>query len=235
MLIDAGTATARGELLGALDTLGVKELSYLLLTHPHEDHVGNARAVLEQYPTGELLTSASVGEESAYLLALETAAERNCPHTVLQNGDCFSLGEATCEVLFASDKGEVTNNSSIVLRVQFGEKVFLFMGDAEGELEATLLYLYPAEKLDCDFLKVGHHGSRTSSTADFLAVTTPHFAAVSCGRDNDYGFPHDEVLGRYAALGTALGRTDLSGTLIYECDGKEIFYMEPKGYGRKEK
>ena len=223
MLIDTGTATARDDLLGALQQYGVKQLEYLLLTHPHEDHVGNARAVLESCPVAQLMTSAAPSEESAYQLALNTAQTKNCTHNVLEKSDTFCLGNATCEVLLAS--GADDNNGSVVLRVAFGSNTFLLMGDAEAEAEGSLIYLYYNEgdnRLDCDFLKVGHHGSDTASTAKFLEVTTPLFAAISCGNDNEYGLPHEAVLSRLAAVGASTDRTDLSGTLVYISDGNDI-------------
>ena len=227
LLIDAGTVTERDHLLGALCALGVDTLDYLLLTHPHEDHVGNARTVIERFVPDALLTSAASSEEIAYLTALEFAKKQNCPHNVLENGNIFMLGDAKCEVLFAGD-GEGENNDSIVLRVVYDACVFLFTGDAEAALEQKLLAQYTQEKLDCDFLKVGHHGSDTSSTAEFLNVITPTIAAISCGEDNSYGFPHGEVLTALEEIGAAVYRTDLDGTLIFACDGEKIEYQNER-------
>ena len=223
LLIDAGTVTARGDLLGALSALGVKTLDCLLLTHPHEDHVGNARAVIEKYTPEQLLVGGTSSDEITYTTALDAAEKQNCPVDVLEKGDVFYLGDAKCEVLHAGGAtGE--NNDSVVLRVVYDERVFLFMGDAEAELEDALLDEYPAERLDCDFLKVGHHGSDTGTTARFLEVVTPSVAAISCGEDNSYGFPHRAVLEALDGVGAVCYRTDLSGMLIFECDGEEIVY-----------
>jgi beta-lactamase superfamily II metal-dependent hydrolase len=116
------------------------------------------------------------------------------------------------------------NNASLVLRISFGECVLLFMGDAEKEAEQTLLSR--DTEWDCDFLKVGHHGSRTACSQEFLAATTPQIAAISCAVDNDYGFPHEEVLDALRAVGAAVYRTDEQGTLRFLCDGKSIVYEE---------
>ena len=223
MLIDTGTATERDELLGALEQYDVGYLEYLLLTHPHEDHTGNARAVLEKYHVAQLLTSDNEEEEPAYQLALDVAEQKDCPRNVLKRGDSFRLGDAVCEVLLAGDVDG--NNGSVVLRVSFGANAFLFTGDAEADAEAALCYLYDGDsgnRLDCDFLKVGHHGSSTASTELFLGLTTPQFAAISCGTDNEYGLPHSTVLDRFATVGTQVDRTDLSGTLVYISDGNEL-------------
>ena len=231
LLIDCGTTLARNDLLGELSYLGVDELEYLLLTHLHEDHIGNARVLLERYPVGALLTSAAESADSVAEMTYGAAAESNCTHTVLRKGDSFALGDACCEVLFAAnDADDEPNNGSIVLRVQYGETVLLFTGDAEAALEETLLYYYPDGRLDCDFLKVGHHGSDTATTDRFLAATTPHFAAISCGKDNEYGFPHKRVLDSLAACGAVVARTDISGTLIYESDGEALRFYAWQGY-----
>ena len=224
MLIDTGTATARSELLGELRQYDVGYLEYLLLTHPHEDHVGNARAVLEEYHVAQLMTSEEKSDEVAYQLALDAAKKKDCPHNVLKKGETFLLGSAVCEVLHAGDAEG--NDGSVILRVTFGSNVFLFTGDAEAAAEGALIYRYgngeSGNRLDCDFLKVGHHGSDTASTAKFLEATTPLFAAISCGTDNDYGLPSDKVLARLAEVGTSVDRTDLSGTLVYISDGNEL-------------
>lgn len=224
MLIDTGTAASRDALLGELQESSVGYLEYMLLTHPHEDHVGNARAVLEKYHVATLMTSKAESDEPVYQQALDAAKAKDCPRNVLEKGEVFMLGKAVCEVMYAGDAEG--NNGSIVLRVCFGSNVFLFMGDAEAEVEGSLIYLYGNEeegnRLDCDFLKVGHHGSNTASTEKLLKATTPHFAAISCGADNDYGLPDDEVLARFAEIGTSVDRTDLSGTLVYVSDGNEL-------------
>jgi competence protein ComEC len=98
------------------------------------------------------------------------------------------------------------------------------MGDAESLAENALLAR--GVSLECDFLKVGHHGSKTASSARFLQACAPEVAAISCGRNNDYGFPHREVLEGLAAVGAAVYRTDVSGSLAFACDGKRVYYME---------
>ena len=119
----------------------------------------------------------------------------------------------------SADVDRNVNNSGTVLRIELGARALLFMGDAEAEAEAALLSMYPANELRCDFLRVGHHGSSTSSTAPFLAATAPAVAAISCGRDNTYGFPHKEVLDGLYAVGAQVYRTDESGTFVFSTNG----------------
>ena len=226
MLIDAATATEEQALRAELSRYGIKHLDYLVLTHPHEDHVGNARWVMENLAVETVLLPAAGSEDFIYDLICDTAVRCSFVKTA-EAGQAFSLGGAKVDVLIASGYGDAAteedaNNASTVLRVQFGEQVFLFMGDAQAEAELSLLSAYDAQYLDCDFLKVGHHGSATSTTALLLAATTPTVAAISCGRQNTYGFPHEAVLQNLAAFQAHVYRTDQSGTLVFGTDGKEI-------------
>ena len=228
MLIDAATATEEHALRAELSRYGIKHLDYLVLTHPHEDHVGNARWVIESLEVETVLLPVARSDDYMYDLICDAAAKNALVKTA-ESGQTFLLGAAKVDVLIASGCGdsnaatdEDANNASTVLRVQFGEQVLLFMGDAEAEAELSLLSAYGAQYLDCDFLKVGHHGSATSTTALLLAATTPTVAAISCGRQNTYGFPHEAVLENLAAFQAHVYRTDQSGTLVFGTDGKEL-------------
>ena len=224
MLIDAGSATQRAAVLGELSARGVDELEYLLVTHAHEDHYGNARAVLETRPVGTLLVPEGATEDLGYGLVLQSAEDTKTATEALRDGDSFYFGDACIEVFCALSQDAEGNNASLVLRISFGECVLLFMGDAEKEAEQTLLSR--DTEWDCDFLKVGHHGSRTACSQDFLAATTPQIAAISCGKNNDYGFPHREVLQGLVEIAATIYRTDEKGNLNFICDGKSVIYEE---------
>ena len=224
LLIDTGTASARDSVIATLAAMGVDRLDYLLITHPHEDHYGNARSVLETYPVDKLLLPQADSAEFAYALVSQTAQREGVSVQTVGDGMVFSLGNAACTLLLATG-AEDLNNQSAVLRVAYGESVLLFAGDAEAQAEAMLCEQY-AGFLDCDFLKVGHHGSRTATSEVLLRAATPRIAAISCGAENEYGFPHSEVLDRLTGCGAAFYRTDTAGTLLFECDGKEIVYKE---------
>ena len=227
MLIDSGTAMAGERLLFELRRLGVEDLDYLVLTHPHEDHYGNARRLLSELTVTTVLVTDSDEGDEGYGMLLAAMDERGISPITAETGQNFALGDAQVEVLTAS--GEDANNDSIVLRVSYGEAVLLFMGDGEAETEEALLARFDATYLDCDFLKVGHHGSKTATTAVFAAVTTPAVAAISCGADNEYGFPHGEVLQILDEVGAAVYRTDLAGTLAFEANGHVIEVRKDEG------
>ncbi len=222
LMIDAGTATEREAVRGHLRDRGIRQIDYLLLTHPHEDHIGNARMLIETDTVGALIVSPMGSEELGYQLILNAAAEHELPVYTAKAGDTYAIGDATLEILLAMEAAEEVNDASIVCRVTYGETAFLFTGDAEQDGEAALLASVPAEKLDCDFLKAGHHGSDTSTGEALLQVATPTHVAISCGEDNDYGFPHKALLERLEAMGATWHRTDTEGTLIYQSDGTAV-------------
>lgn len=224
MLIDTGSAVAQDALVGELAARGVENLELIVLTHPHEDHYGNLRLLLETHTVGALILPQRESEELGYRIACNTAQRLCVPTKKLSDGDMFALDELRFEVLCGVPEDVEGNNSSSVLRVQFGTCVLLFMGDAELAAEQALLARDVS--LKCDFLKVGHHGSNTASSRAFLTACAPSVAAISCGKDNDYGFPHREVLEGLAAIGAAVFRTDTAGSLDFVCDGTRVTYME---------
>lgn len=224
VLIDTGSAVSRGLLLGELARLGVEDLDAILITHPHEDHYGNARMLLETRTVGALFLPASQGEEVGYSILLESAAKCNVPISVLEDGDSFPLHGAVCEVFCPIADDPDPNNACLVLRVRYGTSVFLFMGDAEQRAEQALLAR--GGDWSCDLLKVGHHGSDTASTSAFLQACAPKMAAISCGANNDYGFPHGDVLDGLCEIGAAVYRTDENGSLCFSCDGKSVIFEE---------
>ncbi|MBQ9098830.1 MAG: MBL fold metallo-hydrolase [Clostridia bacterium] len=228
LMIDTGTATARSAVQVALQERKIDRIDYLLLTHPHEDHVGNARMLLESYEVGELILPATGSEDFLYTVVLETAAALEVLCTTAQGGMTFSVGAAILEILLspADANDENLNNGSIISRILYGNTVFLFTGDAESEEELLLLSTVPAEKLDCHWFKAGHHGSDTAMSAELLAATTPAIVAISCGKDNDYGFPRETMLKRLEAVSATWQRTDLQGTLRYISDGESVAFQE---------
>ena len=139
--------------------------------------------------------------------------------------DVYSLGELYITILGPLDTYKDKNNNSIVARFDYGETSFMMTGDAETKSEKSMVTQYGLTgKLRCDVLKVGHHGSTTSTSSDFLASVKPEIAIISCGEGNKFGHPQEETLDKLAAAGVTVYRTDKVGTIILISDGKKVTY-----------
>ncbi len=230
-LIDTGPPDSAKSLAKKLRRYGVKKIDMLIFTHIHNDHVGGAEKLLKEFEVGDLIIPHIIdGPEGA-------AAANSAAVYISQNGGTvytanigmtINIGEFDIEILGYYPDIEDENNRSVVIRAEIGETEFLFMGDAESTAEKRLL----AEKadIDCDILKVGHHGSSTSSTKKFLEKCDPEVAVISCGYDNFYLHPHDETIGRLENLHIDFYRTDVYGdiTVIIDGDEYEIEYEMKK-------
>lgn len=217
-LIDAGTSDSQEQLLRSLEGAGVEHLTYVVMTHPHADHTGGMAAVLEAFPTDTLILPQLDGlEEQSSTLerTLDAAEEYGVEMIQASTGDSYTLGGGQLDVLLAptpEEAGDNLNNLSLCLRFTAGKFTFVDTGDAEEEIEEQLIQRYWSG-LRADLLKAGHHGSNTSNTEEFLEAVSPEIVVASCGLNNDYGHPHEEVVERVEDIGAAFYRTDLDGTV----------------------
>ncbi|MCR5717624.1 MAG: MBL fold metallo-hydrolase [Oscillospiraceae bacterium] len=219
MLIDSGDASGGKAAANALGLLGVTDLEYAVTTHLHFDHIGGfaevckARKILKvaEPQTPETLLPDDVAYQSYTKAVQDSGAER----ITLHDGDSFTLGKAQVEVLAPAETAAPSdlNNTSLVLRVQYESAVCLFTGDLEKDEEEALLERHP--ELKADLLKVGHHGSQYATGEAFLQAVSPQFAAISCGKNNDYGHPSPETLERLKAAGAQVQITAEQGNLAY--------------------
>jgi len=233
VLIDSGPVSERDHVLFLLSELGVESLELAVFTHFDEDHIGGGSAVLSAFPVKEIWIPEESSEkdeknevERDFLGALEKSgtAVRH-----VSAGVCVTLGRVTLSVLAPLLLAEAEgNDGSIVVRVECGDARALFMGDAEEATERRLLSHYGSSILSAELIKVGHHGSSTSSTKAFLGAVDSSYAVISCAAGNDYGQPHGEVLARFEALSCEVLRTDLCGTVVFTCDGKAFTYEGSK-------
>lgn len=234
-LIDAGDYAHADALLAQLRTAGVPRIDLLVMTHPHADHIGAMLTVVRNFSVGQLLMPDLAVPEQAGAFdpgtlnrLLDACAERGIPTVTAAAVDEFSVGQGNLRVLQAgfvppaksSDDG--INDASLCLLFTAGSFRFLDTGDAEKDAETALAA--SGQDLRCTLMKAGHHGSATSNTALLLAAARPRAIAVSCGRNNDYGHPHQAALDRMAAAGAAVYRTDLDGaiTFVPAADGLRV-------------
>ncbi len=230
ILIDAGTNATEDELPEYLKDLGVSRIDVLIATHPHEDHIGGMDTVIRSLEIGKVcmpdLSADATPTTKTYESVLDAIAEkglkvtRATPGAVLYENETADIRLTLLAPLENDDDN--LNNYSVVAKLTCGNRSFLFTGDAEKEVEDALLA--SGADLSADVLKCGHHGSKTSTSADFLAAVHPGAAVISCGLDNDYGHPSDPVVKRLNKAGISIYRTDQQDTLLAQCDGDAIAF-----------
>lgn len=227
MLIDAGVPEEGGTVVEYLASSGVDSLVYAVVTHAHEDHCGGMDEVLAAVDIGTLFAPYTGFDASgAFTYFEDAAAEQGLYITVPTIGSVYTLGGARVSFIGpVADWGDDLNDSSLIVRVDYGGSSFLFPGDASDGalLDCALIGGYD---IGCDVLKLGHHGSSTSTDAEVLDLTDPSLAVASCGLGNSYGHPHDEVVSLLERRGIELLRTDLDGTVTVWTDGEEISVYE---------
>ena len=226
MLIDGGNTADSQFLYSYLDAQGIDHLDYVVCTHAHEDHVGGLAAALNACTADVIYAPVQSYESKAFHDFLKYAAAQDISVTVPEPGSQFDLGSAEVQILGPQKEYEEPNNTSLVLRVVFGEASFLFTGDAEREAEQDMIDA--GVSLSSTVLKVGHHGSDTSTSYVFLRGVMPEYAVISVGEGNSYGHPDDAVLSRLRDAGAAVYRTDMQGTIVAESDGESVAFATEK-------
>lgn len=230
VLIDSGDVDHRPEMKRYLQQYGVERLDKVIITHPHADHVGGMLAVFQTVPVGEIYDSGVPTTTNTYRTYLKQVKERNIPFHVVKPGDVIPLfADVNFEVVApvttiteGKKKKPDLNNNSIVGRLVYGRSAMLFTGDAEKKEEETILA--SGAQLRSAVLKVGHHGSKTSSTTEFVRAVGASTAVLSAGAGNSYGLPHQQALDRLAQGGVQhLFRTDRDGTVTFTTDGSGTF------------
>ena len=229
MMIDGGDAGDSSLVYAYLmRTLGVGYIKAMIATHPHADHIGGLSGALNACTVGTVYSSVTQYDSEAFSSLLKYAQRQGISITVPQPGDTFTLGSDVVEFLAPQRSHGSVNDLSLVVRIDYGETSFLFTGDAEWDSEHAMVD--SGCELSATLLKVGHHGSDTSSGYVFLREVMPQYAVISVGADNTYGHPADAVLSRLRDAGATVYRTDLHGTIICHSDGQTLtFETEREG------
>lgn len=229
ILIDAGENSAEDDLKAYLDLQGVDVLYYAIFTHPDSDHIGGADMVLAEYEVLNVIKPELEKTTQVYKRMMEGIEAEGCKVYNALPGETYSLGEFDMFV-FGPDPNNKeldSNNSSIVIKATWGNTTAMLTGDAEKPAEESILRTFSAAELGSMLLKMGHHGSKTSSTDAWLAAVNPKIAIISCGLNNKYGHPHAEVLARIAPyVGDQIYRTDLLGSIVFITDGTNFTYQD---------
>ena len=225
MLVDAGPRDSFGRIQAVLDAHGVTSLDVVVATHPHADHIGSMAKVLDAYPVGMFVTiPETIGTYAAVDAAL---SENGCTVCFAEGGTTIPWADScTVTVLNPIASYDTTqdelNDRSVVLHVRYGDTAVLLTGDAEELAEKRMLDTFPQSMLRANVLKLGHHGSSSSTGYGFFLAVDPDFAVASCGADNDYGHPHKETLSLLYDTRTAFYCTDTDGAVTFRLDGKTV-------------
>jgi len=227
MLIDTGDVDSRDSLVQQLKERNVKELDAIIITHPHGDHMGGMAALFKAFPIKQIYDNGQVANTVMYRNYLKNIKAKQIPYKVLKKGDSLTLGDDvvftvlspgtifTKENTTGVSESGLTNDNSIVCKMTYGKFSMLFTGDAQKEVEQQLL----KEDIKADILKVGHHGSKTSSSDAFVKAVAPKAATISCGVNNSYKFPHEPTLKTLQKYHVDVYRTDRNGVITIKTDG----------------
>lgn len=231
MLIDTGDVDSREGLVSQLKKKNIKTLDIIIITHPHGDHMGGMAALFKNFTIRQIYDNGQAANTGMYRNYLKNIKSKNIPYKALKKGDAITFaGDIHFNILSpgvpftkentsgVSESG-LTNNNSIVCRMTYQKISVMFTGDAQKEAEQQVLRDYQGTALQSDILKVGHHGSKTSSSPAFIKAVKPRAAVISCGANNQYKFPHKPTLDTLKKNHAEVYRTDQDGMILIVSDG----------------
>lgn len=223
MLIDTGEYVFKDKLDNYLQDLGVTTFKYVIFTHPHSDHIGSAAYIVNKYNIENLIMPNAVTTTKTYSNLIEAIEKKDLEITLPVIGDEYALGEAKFMIAAPiSDFYDNLNNYSVAIKMVFRETSYFFGGDMEklSENEVIAHCNDTNSDLSCDVLKVGHHGSSSSSSSAWIDLINPQIALIMCGIDNGYGHPTKETLTRLEGRNIEIARTDLEGDIVISTNGR---------------
>lgn len=224
LLIDAGPKDAESQLIKNINNLNIKKIDYVIATHPHEDHIGGMGQIIKNFNIGKFYAPKVTSNTKTFEYMINQLNNKNLKINIIKPGigDDIDLGKDVKVEVFAPNNSsyENLNNYSPIIKISYKSTSFLFTGDAEKLSEKEVLN--KEYDIQSDVLKIGHHGSSSSTSKEFLNKVNPKIAVISLGKDNDYGHPHKETISSLKNKGIKYFRTDEEGTVILESDGKTV-------------
>lgn len=224
MLIDAGNNADGPLLVKYLRSLGIKEFKYAVGTHAHEDHIGGMDDIIKNFTIDKYYMPNVISTSKTFEDVLDSLNDKKISPTIPSIGDKFSLDQAQFEVLSVGNDAEDLNDTSVVLKMTYNSTCTLFMGDASSNIEKNLL----DKDINCQVLKIGHHGSKYSSSDEFIKKVKPTYGIIMVGKDNKYGHPTKKVLDVLNKYNVTIHRTDEEGTIIMKIKGDSISFENVK-------
>lgn len=221
MLIDAGNNEDGKKLVSYFQSLGIESFQYVIGTHAHEDHIGGIDDIIDNFNIDTFYMPDAITTTATFESVLDSLEAKNIAFQTPSIDSIFKLGNAAIDVLYVGTDDSDLNNTSIVLKLTYGNTSILFMGDAEKEVETII----EKKDISADVLKVGHHGSNTSSSKIFLEKVNPNYAIISVGTGNSYGHPSNTTIQNLENQNIQIYRTDENGTIIMTSDGTNITFQ----------
>lgn len=230
ILVDGGPGDAVLAQLGKVLPYNQKKIDTIILTHPHADHLEGLIPVLRRYQVEQIFYSGVPHTTDEFLEWLRLIKEKGIALKKVDHAFVLDVGAGVAfeflypfkDLTIEKSVDKNLNNTSVVFRLVYGQTSILFTGDAENPAEEDILKQHPKEKLKSNAIKVGHHGSKTSSGEDFIKAVAPQMAIISAGKDNDYGHPHLRTLRRLERLGIKIYRTDQIGLIELQSNGQTL-------------
>jgi competence protein ComEC len=220
MMIDGGNNNDGPLIVKYLQSLGISKFKYIVGTHPHEDHIGGLDDIIDNFDVENIYIPDAIATTKNFEDLLDSIDKKNMTYQVPKINDTFYLGKATIKVIYTGTDTRDLNNTSIVLKLTYDNTSYLFTGDATDSAETKMLN----QDIKADVLKIGHHGSKYSSTDTFLKKVDPKYAVISVGKDNKYGHPASSTITKLSNMNIETHRTDEEGTILINSDGKNISF-----------
>jgi competence protein ComEC len=222
LLIDGGPNTSATKVNNYLSKQNVKKLDYIVATHPHEDHIGGLSDVIKKFEIGIFYSPKITTNADTFENMIKSLRNKKQKITIAKQGEFLELGNPIkAEILSPTlDKYDDLNNYSVIIKLSYNKLNFLFMGDAEKLIENNLIK--NNINLQSDIIKIAHHGSNSSSSAEFLNIVSPTYAIISCGKNNEYGHPHKDIINELNRRHLNIYRTDRNGDIVFIFDGNNL-------------
>lgn len=226
LLYDGGPRSASSYVVSYLQEQNVSEIDYLISSHYDEDHVSGLIGCLNAFQVDNVIGADYIHDSSLYGSFMDAVAAHGLEVQHPAVGAEYTFGSGEFTILSPKEISKESNANSVAIKLTNGENSFVFTGDADFNCEADMVN--SGLDLSCDVLSVGHHGSATSTSWDFLQAAVPEFAVISCGAGNMYGHPHEETMEKLSDMGIQVYRTDEQGTIVVSSDGNSLFWnMDP--------